>query len=164
MTVPPSTPPTKQPSPFAELSPKYTSEQIAANLSAEIKRLHHRKQLQYPGSSPSATTQCTAALSSSSAQAVSSSETAAAAAMVGSCNSPAVLNTLSPIRKDVPLFTFRQVALICERMVKEREEQLREMYDKVLTTKMAEQYEAFLKFNHDQIRRGFSGSEASYVS
>lgn len=55
----------------------------------------------------------------------------------------------------------RQVTHICERMVKERTEQLCDEYDKVLTGKMAEQYEAFLKFNHDQIQRQFSTSEAA---
>ena len=56
---------------------------------------------------------------------------------------------------------YRQVTHICERMVKERTEQLCDEYDKVLASKLAEQYEAFLKFNHDQIQRQFSTSEAA---
>ena len=36
-----------------------------------------------------------------------------------------------------PLFTLKQVQLICERMLKERERELREEYDKVLNTKLA---------------------------
>ena len=47
---------------------------------------------------------------------------------------------------------------LCERMVKDRTDQLREEYDKVLANKLAEQYEAFLKFNHDQIQTHFSRS------
>lgn len=47
---------------------------------------------------------------------------------------------------------FMQVQLICERMLKEREDNLREQYDAVLTTKLAEQYDAFVKFTYDQIQ------------
>ena len=45
-------------------------------------------------------------------------------------------NSQSP-SKDRPLFTLRQVTLICKRMLQEREEQLREEYDKVVATKLA---------------------------
>lgn len=52
--------------------------------------------------------------------------------------------------------------ILCEKMVKERTEQLCEEYDQVLASKLAEQYEAFLKFNHDQVHRHFANSsEAS---
>lgn len=44
---------------------------------------------------------------------------------------------MSPSRRDAPLFTFRQVGLICERLLKERETQIRQEYDQVLTTKLA---------------------------
>ncbi len=43
----------------------------------------------------------------------------------------------SPPRKDQPLFTLKQVTLICERMLKEREAQVTEEYDKVLREKLA---------------------------
>lgn len=39
--------------------------------------------------------------------------------------------------KDQPLFTLKQVTVVCQRMLKEREEQIRGEYDKVLTTKLA---------------------------
>uniref|UniRef100_A0A8W8J5M1 Akirin 2 n=1 Tax=Magallana gigas TaxID=29159 RepID=A0A8W8J5M1_MAGGI len=77
--------------------------------------------------------------------------------------------TLSPStpptkQKDIPIFTFRQVSMICERMLKDREDQVRQEYNSVLTCKLAEQYEAFLKFNHDQIHRRFGDTPVSYVS
>lgn len=56
------------------------------------------------------------------------------------------------------------MSLICQRLLQEREEQLRELYDKVLATKLAEQYEAFLKFNYDMIQRRLTEKPASYVS
>jgi hypothetical protein len=53
--------------------------------------------------------------------------------------------------KEKPLFTLQQVGLICERMLKERECQIREEYDRVLNTKLCEQYATFVKFTYDQI-------------
>ena len=39
--------------------------------------------------------------------------------------------------KDQPLFTLKQVTIVCQRMLKEREEQIRGEYDKALTSKLA---------------------------
>lgn len=157
MTLSPSTPPTKShqvaPSPFAEVTPKYTSEQIAASISMEIKKMQRRRQLQYPGSgSP---THPSMDMPSSSGRDSPPSAVSP---------SSSLYNALSPNKRDVPLFTFRQVSMICERMVKDREDQIREEYNSVLTNKIAEQYEAFLKFNHDQLRRRFGDAPMSYVS
>ncbi len=43
----------------------------------------------------------------------------------------------SPTRKEQPLFSIRQVGMICERLLKEREDKIREEYDEILTTKLA---------------------------
>ena len=56
------------------------------------------------------------------------------------------------------LFTFKQVQLICERKLKEREYQLREKNDAVLTNKLAEQYDAFVKFTYDQIQKRYEAA------
>jgi hypothetical protein len=145
------------PSPFGDVSPKYTNEQIAANIAMEIKRMQRRRQLQYPqsGSPPPESSSPPPDLNMlcQTGRPTSSSPT-----------SSAFFNALTPGKKEAPLFTFRQVSLVCERMLKEREEQIRQEYDKVLISKMAEQYEAFLKFNHDQLHRRFGESAASYVS
>lgn len=50
--------------------------------------------------------------------------------------------------------------MICERMIKEREGQIKEEYDQVLNTKLAEQYDAFVKFTYDQIQRRFESTAA----
>ncbi|KAI8429259.1 hypothetical protein MSG28_007770 [Choristoneura fumiferana] len=42
------------------------------------------------------------------------------------------------------LFTFKQVRMICERMLREQEAALRAEYETALSSKLAEQYEAFL--------------------
>ncbi|XP_011403540.1 PREDICTED: akirin-2-like isoform X1 [Amphimedon queenslandica] len=66
--------------------------------------------------------------------------------------------------KDQPLFTMKQVTMICQRMLKEREETLKAEYDKILSAKLLEQYDAFVKFSHDQVERRFAESAFSYVS
>lgn len=43
-------------------------------------------------------------------------------------------------------------------MLKEREDALREQYDAVLTNKLAEQYDAFVKFTYDQIQRRYEAA------
>ncbi|XP_029688706.1 akirin-2-like isoform X1 [Takifugu rubripes] len=71
---------------------------------------------------------------------------------------------VSPTRKEQPLFTLRQVGIICERLLKEREEKVREEYEETMTSKLAEQYDTFVKFTHDQLMRRFGEQPASYVS
>ncbi|KAK9717675.1 hypothetical protein QE152_g23605 [Popillia japonica] len=70
--------------------------------------------------------------------------------------------TESP-RSEKPLFTFKQVGLICERMLREKESEIREEYDNVLTAKLAEQYDAFVKFTYDQIQKNYA-AVPSYLS
>lgn len=52
------------------------------------------------------------------------------------------------------------MSLICERMLKERETEIREEYDRVLTSKLAEQYDAFVKFTQDQLQKRFEANAA----
>lgn len=52
------------------------------------------------------------------------------------------------------------MSLICERMLKERETEIREEYDRVLTLKLAEQYDAFVKFTQDQLQKRFEANSA----
>lgn len=137
-----------KPSPFADaVCPKLTPEKMAQNITEEIKRLHRRKQLTFNHS--------------------------AAERMQDSESSGSEMGPDSPRRPDSPpsmvknpekaLFTFKQVQMICERMLKEREDSLREQYDAVLTTKLAEQYDAFVKFTYDQIQRRYEAAP-SYLS
>ena len=51
--------------------------------------------------------------------------------------SPSLLQSLPHVMKDTPLFTYRQVAHICESLVRKREEKVKEEYDKVLSCKLA---------------------------
>lgn len=79
------------------------------------------------------------------------------------CTSPA-LGLMAPSRKDMPIFNFKQVSLICERLLRERENQLREEYDKILGQKLSEQYDTFVKFTYDQIQRGFDSTPSCEYS
>lgn len=55
--------------------------------------------------------------------------------------------------------------MICERMIKEREDEIKEQYDAVLNTKLAEQYDAFVKFTYDQIQRRYEAAPScKYIS
>lgn len=56
----------------------------------------------------------------------------------------------STMKKDQPSFPLRQVRIICEHLLKDYEEKIREEYEQILNTKLAE-YEPLVKCTHDQI-------------
>lgn len=150
MCVSPSSPSSLHQSPFGEVCPKLTPEKMAASIREEIRRLQRRKQLNfYPGHD------------------CSNQESSSDGAMEspGSPTTSSFATTYSQSSKEKPLFTFRQVGMICERMLKERESQIREEYDRVLNTKLSEQYDAFVKFTYDQIQKRFEATAVpSYLS
>lgn len=68
---------------------------------------------------------------------------------------------------DPPVFTARQTRIICEKIIKEREQKLREEYDKILISKLSEQYDTFVKYTHDHIEKRYNESnshQSSYLS
>jgi len=66
---------------------------------------------------------------------------------------------------DKPVFTLKQMTLICEKMCKERTDAVRQEYDKILHQKLSEQYDAFVKFIDHQIQQRFNESQLpSYLS
>uniref|UniRef100_A0A3P9HUN5 Akirin-2 n=1 Tax=Oryzias latipes TaxID=8090 RepID=A0A3P9HUN5_ORYLA len=135
------------PSPFGEVSSRLTAEQILHNIKQEYKRLQKRRHLDSTFLQSDGC--CPVDLQSSQCGSPSPGSSSAA--------SP-------PSRKEQPLFSLRQVGMICERLLKEREDKIREEYDETLTTKLAEQYDTFVKFTHDQLMRRFGEQPASYVS
>lgn len=125
-----------------------------ARIRHEAKRLIKRKQITL-STSPTTTTSVSASFSLvEPVQATSPVATAAATSNKLSSNSV----------NDLPIFSMNQVNAICERMIGERETAIREEYDKILAQKMSEQYDAFVKFTHEQIQRRFASSQCSYVS
>ncbi|XP_014219111.1 akirin-2 [Copidosoma floridanum] len=132
-------------SPFGEVTNKLTPEKMAANLREEIRRLNKRKQLTFTSQSDSSDMETPNSPSSPSCSSSNYNS--------NSCT------------KEKPLFTFRQVGLICERMLKEQEVKIREEYDQVLSLKLSEQYDTFVKFTYDQIQKRFESAAApSYLS
>ncbi|XP_013783013.1 akirin-2-like isoform X2 [Limulus polyphemus] len=152
LTVPSAIPPTnRRPheishSPFEEMSTDLSSGQIAANIREEMRRLQRHKQMHFFLSGNQTPDYPLVSIGTSPS--------------VGSQGQ----GLQSATRKDQPLFTFRQVGLICERMLKERETQIKEEYDHVLNTKLAEQYDTFVKFTYDQIQRRYETETPSYLS
>ncbi|XP_046960132.1 akirin-like [Vanessa cardui] len=113
---------------------KLTPERMAQEIYDEIKRLHRRRQLRFASG--------VAASCSSS----SGSE--------GDASPPHHSHaTQGQKMHHRALFTFKQVRIICERVLREQEAALRAEYDSVLNNKLAEQYEAFVRFNIDQVQR-----------
>ncbi len=98
--------------------------------------MHRRRQLNYP-MSPS----CSPPHSGNNtpphpSQSINSDLMPGTSSM-GSPSSSSMFNPLSPSKKDLPLFTLRQVGIVCERMLKEREAAICAEYDQVLTNKLA---------------------------
>jgi len=78
----------------------------------------------------------------------------------------------SPERKKSPFsnpdqelrLTLRNVAKICESLLRQREDSIREEYDKILHEKLQEQYEIWCRYNQDQLSRHASSSSSNYIS
>ncbi|XP_013201155.2 akirin [Amyelois transitella] len=112
---------------------KLTPERMAQEICDEIKRLQRRRQLRVA-------TGAAASCSSSSGS-------------EGDCSPPHHSSHNSQKMHNRALFTFKQVRMICERMLREQEAALRAEYETALSSKLAEQYEAFVRFNLDQVQR-----------
>lgn len=162
----PSLPP-KDPSPFVGAAPKMSTDVMLNAIKEEVRRLHNRRQLAVTSQIKSAEAQGFASAHSSRQDAndsVSGSDNA-----ISSPTNQLLANyglgLTSPSLRDQPLFTFRQVGLICERLLKEREQEIRQEYDQILAAKLAEQYDAFVKFTYDHVQRRFEReSIPSYLS
>ncbi|KAJ8687502.1 hypothetical protein QAD02_023296 [Eretmocerus hayati] len=71
----------------------------------------------------------------------------------------------SALDRDVALFTLSQTRLICERAMNEQREKIREEYETILSQRLAEQYDTFIKFTHDHIiKSATSSGRLSYFS
>jgi len=152
-TIPPTRDETE--SPFAAVTSRITQEQIQGHIKEEMRRLHRRKQLHF-GDKDSSNSPCGSGPSSPNSGCLNGDF---------SGDSLGSLSQSVKNNKEVALFTFPQVGLICDRLVREREEQLKSLYDQVLSAKLAEQYDTFVKFTHDQIKKRFEAASApSYLS
>jgi len=123
---------------FPDIQPIVTADALLTRIKEEVRRLQRRQQFKSHQSSD--TTDDETSHPSPPAATTDSSTTAQ------------------------PLLTLKQVNLICSRLLKEREEIIREEYDRILSTKLNEQHENFVRFTQDQLTRRFSQLQFSYVS
>jgi len=89
------------------------------------------------------------------------------------CNSQSSKRCKSPDSTKSKLFsnpdtelrlTLRNVASIVESLLRQREESIREEYDKVLHEKLQEQYEIWCRYNQDQLQQHRPTSSSNYIS
>jgi hypothetical protein len=137
-----------EPFKFAAL-PSPSSDELYSRIRDEWKRLKRRRQLKYQKS----------ALKKSSGSASSSDNDESPVVPSSSRGAKTGANDESSA-----LFTLEQVCTICNKLLVERENAVREEYDRALCEKLSEQYDAFVKFTHDQIQSHFSQSTPSYLS
>jgi len=182
-----------QVSPFVAATPKVVKDELAANIQQEWQRMHRRRKL-ITKSSPSTSsismpglmnnsksTECLDGVpspptflpifptSQNDCQPTTpvclSPSQGFQSIYSGSPFSPQSGSSFqSRICKDQPSLSVKQVVTVCERLWKDREDQLRQEYDKVLNDRLSEQYDAFLKFTQDQIMKRYQQTACSYVS
>jgi len=133
-----------EPTTFPEIQPILTTDVLLTRIKEEVRRLQRRHQLKTTTTNPTS--------DASDEETSSSNETR-----------PTTTDQRSSANS-THLLTLKQVNMICARLIKEREEKIREEYDRILANKLNEQYEGFVRFTQDQLTRRFSELQFSYVS
>jgi len=161
------------PSAFVSTQPKISSEELESYLMSEIHSLRRRRLLPNRqadgdayygngGRSPSSG-------GNSDSESEQHMDSAPSAGGLSHGMNPfrahPSITASSPLaHSERPLFTYKQVRMICERLLKEQETRLREEYDQVLNARLAEQYDTFVRFTYDQIHRRIDDSPMTYLS
>lgn len=159
--------------PASRLPPELLSQRLVA----EVRRLQRRRQLPAVGTAASAASQSgaprspgSAMLAAAAVQRGKSPESDSEMVQMSSQQHQQVIAKLassasmSPSALEPALFTLPQVQAIAEKLLAEREQEIRSEFQALLSAKLQEQYDAFLRFNHDQIYRMHSAAPMSYVS
>jgi hypothetical protein len=128
---------------FPDVQPILTTDDLLSRIKEEVRRLQRRNQLK--------------PISSELTEDESHQSTTDSTSLI---NLPGHSSSSS----NQHLLTLKQVNMICARLLKEREEKIREEYDQILSDKLNEQYEGFVRFTQDQLTRRFSELQFSYVS
>lgn len=132
-----------------------TPSEIANNLRDELKRLRHRRHI--PDETHHRQVPSPTSMGSSSGPFSPSSDFVM----------DSTVSNADTMRRsqDKPVFTLKQMTMICERMCKEQNQKVREEYDGILQQKLSEQYDAFVRFIDHQIQQRFNQSQLpSYLS
>ena len=132
----------RHPSSFASTASNISSDEIALNVKEEAHRVSRRKKVHI-------------AQAVQAVQAVQSAQS----------RSEFEERVLAAQKSGRALFTADEVATIVAAKLQQQESQLREEYERTLRDKMAEQYDTFVKFTHDQIQQKFKADDCpSYMS
>jgi hypothetical protein len=70
-----------------------------------------------------------------------------------SVKSSSLTTLTSTSTDDIPMFTYTQTAQMCARLLCEQDKSIREQYEQLLTTKLNEQYEQFVRYSHDSVHK-----------
>jgi hypothetical protein len=152
---------------FPDVHPLITADALLARIKEEVRRLHRRHQLKSSSSQSPITTAGVPPRSPSSDLSDDDVVQAPTADSTSLTNLPGQQERRSSSihqQQQQHLLSLKQVNVICARLLKEHEEKLREEYDRILSNKLNEQYEGFVRFTQDQLTRRFSELQFSYVS
>ena len=109
----------------------------------------------FPSSSSSSSpSKQQSAVFSSSSSSLSSSSNSSQSSPKSSSSSPPPASVIST--DDAPMFTYNQTAQMCARFLREQEKSIREQYGELLTAKLNEQYEQFIRYSHDSVYKDSS--------
>lgn len=61
--------------------------------------------------------------------------------------------TSSSTTDDIPMFNYIQTAQMCARLLREQDRSIREQYEQLLSTKLTEQYDTFVRYTHDSVHK-----------
>jgi hypothetical protein len=69
------------------------------------------------------------------------------------CSLTALTSTSSSTTDDIPMFTYTQTAQMCARLLREQDRSIREQYEQLLSNKLTEQYDQFVRYTHDSVHK-----------
>ncbi|OXU17016.1 hypothetical protein TSAR_005283 [Trichomalopsis sarcophagae] len=132
---------------FSNLTNELTPEKIASNIKDQVDQLSRKKQLRFSFQQ----------------------ETADASEEMADNQTPTTLaaktSKIHTDFNDKPMFTLEQLSHLCLRKMEEQRQRISEEYDQVLKEKLADQYSAFLRFQHDELKKKIaSGDRPSYLN
>jgi len=156
-------------SPFPDVQPILNTDALLTRLKEEVRRLHRRHQLKSSSSYSYMPVQQPSSPSSELSEEENSNngggitDTTSLTSMTGSSTTSKQQQQQRTSHQQ-PLLSLKQVHEICARLLKEREDKVREEYDRLLSMKLNEQHESFVRFMQEQMTRRFSELQFSYVS
>ena len=63
------------------------------------------------------------------------------------------LSSTATANDDTPMLTYAQTAQMCARLLREQDRSIREQYEQILSTKLTEQYDTFIRYTHDSVHK-----------